>query len=270
MGPLHSLRKSISRADNPGVAKPRLGHGRWTVGLLLLSGVIAAPVAAVAAVAAQRAAPSAATKLLRTALSDAHAQGSAHETEIGHSTAIAVASYQDNIALDSGNQTIDSSNGLRTKILVVNGTAYLKANQKALTSGYGFSTSIAEEIGNSWVEIPLTDSKYASIASDVTLASALQEVTPLGHLTLTGPAKIGRTPAIGISGAANPQTTGSGSITLYVSRSATPLPIAATATLKGDTKLVIAFTRWGEHLVFNAPADALAITDLGQISALRH
>jgi hypothetical protein len=55
-----------------------------------------------------------------------------------------------------------------------------------------------------------------------------------------------------------------------VSRSANPLPIAATATLKGGTKLVIAFSRWGEHLAFNAPADALAITDLGQISAIRH
>jgi len=220
---------------------------------------LATTVAFAGSATAQATAPSSAVKLLGTAMRDAAAKGSVHETARIRSNA-AVVTDRDDVGQASGRQIVASSNGATSEVLVVNGLAYFDGNQAALRSLYDLSPTAAVKVGARWVSVPTSDSLYPEIVGDVTLPSALQEVTPGGHLTETAPTKVDGTPVIGIHGTA-PADAGGGSITLYVSRSGAPLPVTATQPSTNGVSSRSTFTGWGEGLVVTAPRRSVSITE---------
>ena len=207
--------------------------------------------------------PASAVQLLHMAMSDASARGSAHEAESGH-TQTATITFADDLGARQGQQTISVSEGWRARVLIVNGTAYISGNQAALVHYFGFPAAVARKVGTSWVSIPPSNPAYSTVAADATLPSALRTITPGGHLTETAPTKVDGTPAIGIRGTGPSVSSGvaSSSLTLYVSRSAAPLPLRATVSDTHGSTYTIILSDWGEHLALKAPTTAIPVSKL--------
>jgi len=200
---------------------------------------------------------SSASGLLRTAVRDAEAKGSVHEIEVIRSTA-GVNTYRDDVSRTSGLQKSTSSTGISTDVLVVNGSAFFDGNQPALRFLYELSATAAKEIGTGWVSVPKSTALYLVVVGDVTLPSALEQVSPVGPLTETGPTVVDGIRVVGIHGK-TPANAGGGTETLYVSRSGQPLPVVAIyASANSSTRAT--FTRWSEHLTVRAPARSVSIT----------
>lgn len=204
--------------------------------------------------------PVRAALLVRAALSDASARGSVHVVEAGRTSASTI-KFSDDLGISDGGQAISTPAGWRASVLVVGGTAYISGNEAALTSYFGFSASVARKIGAHWVSIPRSDSEYATVADGATLPSAMSVIKPGGPLTEVTTTKVGGTPAIAIRGTGPSVASGvkSSSLTLWVSRSATPLPLRATlADARGDS-YTFTFSDWGEHVALKAPAGAIRL-----------
>jgi hypothetical protein len=110
------------------------------------------------------------------------------------------------------------------------------------------------------VSVPKSRPLYIVVVGDVTLPSALQQITPVGHLTETAATKLDGTAVVGIRGKA-PAFSGGGTLTTYVSKSDDPLPIAAIYAVASAGSTTASFTRWSEPLTITAPAHSVSITN---------
>ena len=182
-----------------------------------------------------------------------------HEDELTQAKTFEIL-YSDDVGRDSGRQTLEISTGIQTHVLIANGAEYFDGNYSALTVFYGLSAAAARKIGNRWVSVPTSNRDYGAVASQVTLASALRHVMPDGQLTETAPRKLDGTPVIGIRG-----RSGTDVVTLEVTRSKTPLPLAAIINAPGSTSPIgsttVKFTDWGERLGIKPPASSLPVAD---------
>jgi hypothetical protein len=199
-----------------------------------------------------------ASELLKAAVRDATARGSAHEAE-SWKTSKATGTYSDDVGLSEGRQRIVVSGGVQAQTVIVGGTAYMSGNQAAFVQFFGFPAALARTIGTRWVSIPRSNSAYATVAHDATLPSALADVTPSGHLTDSA-AQVDGVDAVAIRGANT--TLGAGSFTLYVSGANTPLPLRATFSGTKGTSATLVFSDWGETLALKPPADSIPISRL--------
>jgi len=214
-----------------------------------------------------------AAQLLSLAFADATSKGSFHQalTQVAGGVH---ASLEDDVALTSGRQLIASSNGTRAEVEVVGHTAYMSGNHHALKSYFKFTGNQVAVIGSNWVSVPSTSSAFASIAYDVTVPTALDEVAPSGHLTEGPTTRINGQPVIAISGGV-PSTVAGGTAsraTLYVTASGDPLPVRALIEVgqANHAKLSMTATMsdWGEHVAVAAPTGQALSAN--QISLLVH
>jgi len=201
-----------------------------------------------------------ATQLLQTAFSNARARRSVHENQLEIIKG-KQGTFSDDVSIRSGRQTIDTPIGVRAHVLVVGSTAYISGNHKALVSYFGFPQAVAQRIGARWVKIPSSDSGYATVAADATLPSALSEITPSGQLTELSPRMLNGTAVIGIRGNLPSGFKGAGKDTIYLTRSAHPLPVSATFAGSGHL-LTFTFRNWGEHVIANPPAISIPVSQL--------
>jgi hypothetical protein len=154
-------------------------------------------------------------------------------------------------ATDSGRQTLTFGQA-RMTALVVGGTAYVKANQLALTSLLQVSPAVAQKFANKWLSFPSGDAAYKSLSQTLNLSSLLQEVTPTGTISKLSPSVVDGHSVIGLRG----KLPGALGGTLYISTTGPPLPVEEVSpSSAGPTTAV--FSDWGEPVNVTAPPGAI-------------
>ena len=145
----------------------------------------------------------------------------------------------------------------RARILVINGVAYLRANRPALVQFMGFPSAVADRLHDRWVSFMPTDAPFTDIAASVTLDSALNEIAIKGAVTLTKQTSVLGQRVVGLTGNA----VMSGTETLYVPASETPLPVQEILSANGDRE-TITFSKWGEIVRVTKPSGAIAFSSV--------
>jgi hypothetical protein len=196
-------------------------------------------------------------------LSDATARGSVHESESAQASNPTV-TFSDDLGAYSGRQEITLASGTRAHVLIVGGSAYYSSSQAGLVHYFGLSATAAHEVRARWVSNPPSAPHYSAVASDATLPSAVSELKLTGSLTETRPTTVDGQSVIGIHGDVSVPGAGPGvaAVTVYVSRSPHPLPVAAVYTFPNRSHATLTFTDWGEHLALHPPANAIAESTL--------
>lgn len=201
-------------------------------------------------------------QLLGAALSDATARGSVHEFETAQVSGRTV-TFSDYLAAHSGRQEITITGGIHANVLIVGGMAYYSSNQAGLVHYFGLSPAAARQVGTRWVSNLPSAPHYAAVALDATLPSALSELKLTGPLTETRPTTLDGQSVVGIKGHVSTPGAGPVTATVYVSKSADPLPIGATYDYSANgAHATLALTDWGAHLPLRAPRDAVAESTL--------
>jgi hypothetical protein len=140
----------------------------------------------------------------------------------------------------------------------------LSGNRAALVHYFGFPAAVAREVGSRWVSIPSSGSGYSTVAAGATLSSAIALLAIPGHVTETNPTTVDGQAVVGIQGdvpiPGSPHT--SVAATLYVSRTTSPLPVAATSTFSKGGSATITLSHWGETVALTAPPNAVPESQL--------
>jgi hypothetical protein len=201
-----------------------------------------------------------ASALLNRAFADARAKGSFHQvlTQVAGKLH---GMLENDVSLDSGRQLLTSSDGSRAKVEVVGHTVYMLGNQRALKFNFNFTSQQVAVIGTNWVSVPSSDSAFASFAYDVTVSTALDEVSPSGHLTESPARTIDGQRLIAISGGVPSGFSGGATsrATLYVTADSDPLPVRAVIETSlanaNKTRLTLTGTLsdWGERVAVTPP-----------------
>ena len=169
-------------------------------------------------------------------------------------------------SMQSGQQAVSIGKALATTVLV-GGTAYISGNEQGMISFFGMPSSLGSSLGGRWVSLQPSDSGYQSVAANVTLPTALTNVTPTGTLITGKRTKIAGHWVRSISGAGQG---GGGRITLFVTADSRSLPVEAVesvragATLKGE---IVKFSKWGEQVNVTAPTGAIPISTIQAASS---
>jgi hypothetical protein len=204
------------------------------------------------------------SQLVRTAMSDATARGSVHEVStepISGGKEV----QADDVTQNSGRQTITGPGGLQARVLLVDKVGYMSGNEKGLVDYFGFPSDVASAVGEHWISVSSTGAAYGSVAEDATLGSALKLITPAGSLKELGPSRVDGMNVIGIHGSVPRAVSHSGTETLYITRSAKPLPVEVIYTLSHDGKTVrvpTTLSKWGERATVTAPTTAIPLGEL--------
>jgi len=233
---------------------------------LVLSAAVAAALAGGGDALLANSAPAASQSpagLLSSALHNAAARGSVHETESGGPTGRPpTLTGSSDITNTGGTEVVHIARLGDADVILIGSQAYLRSTRAALGQLYKFPAPAAEQAAGRWISFARsTSSAFLNLVDGLTLPSALYDVTPQGALTETTPTKINGQAVIGIRGKA-PTSYGFPTLTLYVSRSNSPVPVAASyggvkGTTAGDS-----FSRWGERVKLTPPAGAIPRTSL--------
>ena len=203
--------------------------------------------------------------VLASAVAAAKASGSFHY-ELTAKISSSSQSIIGDASTTEGRQTI-SEGTLKIEAELIGKTVYVEGNVGGLENQMGFSSTAASTYAGKWIAIASTDAPYASVTQAVTLPSALTELEPTGHLTLTPATTRAGQAAIGVRGAL-PSSASSGvkgTIVLYVSTAHPTLALAfdgqatSSGTKESDSGT---FTNWGKPLDLTAPAGAVAFSSL--------
>lgn len=213
-----------------------------------------------------------ATALLSRAFADAQAKGSFHQM-LNQVAGSQHSMLDDDVTLHTGRQLLRSSEGARGQVEVVGNTVYVTGNQDGLKSYFKFTSDEAAVIGSNWVSVPSSNAAYASIAYDVTVATALEQVAPSGHLTEGPKTTIGGQRVIAINGGLPSGISGGAgsSATLYVTDTSDPLPVRTMIEAKQSNHTEFSQTgtlsNWGEPVNVSPPKGSQKLSD-SQITAL--
>jgi hypothetical protein len=227
--------------------------GALTLGVLLSACGGTAPVSG-------QASPQAASgsQLLQHALTDARESGSVREVVTARRKDDTIVMTND-VGAAEGRQLISLTPTETARVMVLGNTAYVAGNQTALTHYFGFPAATSRQVGDRWVSIPSSNPDYVAVADDATLASAVKDLGLSGHLTELVPSTVDGQSVIGIIGAAT-HVNGTPLGTVYVSRSAHPLPVEATYNLSNGARSTLRFARWGERVALRRPRQVVGAT----------
>ena len=191
--------------------------------------------------------------LLQQAIKDGIARGSVHESSLG-GLGYGIATFTSDVTTDGGEQDLTMDLGIDAHVIVAGDVAYVSGNTLFLEQYV--SAAEAHTIGDHWLEIPSSDSAYAGISDDVTLTSAMDDLKLTGPLSETAPMTVDGQSVVGITGTATLRdSTSPGTGTVYVSRTGTPLPVAATYTYATGATVNVILDHWGEHVAVHVPAN---------------
>ena len=258
----------MSWADTDRVSRHRRlsnALGALTVGALLSACGSAAPVSG-------QPSPQAASgsQLLERALADARASGSVREVVTAHRKGENVV-MTDDVGAAGGRQVIALTPSETAHVMVLGDTAYIAGGQAVLTRYFGFPAATSRQVGARWITIPSSSPDFTAVADDATLASAIRDIGLSGHLTELVPSTVDGQSVVGIIGAATHLGKDAPLGTVYVSRSAHPLPVEVTYSLSDGAHSTLRFARWGERLTLHRPHHVVGATMVSRLvqSAVR-
>jgi hypothetical protein len=159
----------------------------------------------------------------------------------------------------TGNVFIDI-NGHRGEIVYLKGVLYVKFD--AAIVRFEFSKSVPA-VADKWISLTTASRYYRSLATGITLPSVLNQLTPAGPVTVSGPMVLDGRSVLAVSGTPN-ATVGlsGGTQTLYVSVTAPFLPVAGdvTASQSGlNLDIRITLKNWGIPVTVTAPRSSTPI-----------
>jgi hypothetical protein len=230
----------------------------WGRGALVMSLALASLVGAAYVSGDAGASTLSASSLMSLALKNAVKAGWVHEVESasapGHSF-----SMDNDIGTSEGRQIIDS-NGAHAKVIVLNKTAYIYGDKKAVADYFQLSTTDPAKFANKWLSIGSTSSGYSTVSDAVTLASDFTDVTIPGKVTQGSPVLLNGRKVIPIHGtAAATSTTAAIKATLYVTTSTPRLPVELHLVSKSET-VTASWTKWGHAVDLKVPPNVTPLT----------
>lgn len=200
-----------------------------------------------------------ASALARTAVRDATARGSVHISEAvraGTNTA----SISADLGASKGQQVVHLSRASgEAREELVGGTAYFTGSEPMLVAYFGLPATEATTIHGRWISVPHANSAYAGFANALSIASTLRGLIPQASLKLIGTSSLGGVAVTGLRGTIK-SVAGSATATVYVSRSATPLPVRVDFRDSQGNTVTATFSDWGEHIAIKAPTSTISIT----------
>ena len=175
----------------------------------------------------------------------------------------------------SGRQVITI--GPDTFTVLVDGTScYFQGNERQMVEQLGLPVAVASTYAGQWISLAPSDTPYQSVSVAVTTRSALRSNIAFAPHEESGTSVRSGYRVVRITGSMTNQVQAGqtvkakGTATLYVTASHPHLPVEYTEngklTTGGQTnegKLVITFSRWGEHVSVNAPSGAVSYSSLG-------
>jgi hypothetical protein len=245
----------------PGVLMSKNARTGLTIAACLLGSSLAS------ASSASATAPSASSvrQTLERSLDAAKGAGSARITVNFFSGSTTGKVVQDSSA-DSGEQTVAIGKELASVVLV-GGVAYISGNRQGMTSYFGLPANLAPTLAGRWISVPHSDPAFRAITANVTLASALDNVTPGRPLTMGKRSTVNGQSVKSIAGAA---PGGGGRLVLFFAAHGRSLPVEAAESSRGGTSAkgeIVTFTRWGESLHVATPQGAIPISALEAASS---
>ena len=164
-------------------------------------------------------------------------------------------------SLSSGKQTVAVGKALAS-IVLVGGTAYISGNSQGLTSYFGIPTALLPQIVGRSISLQQSDSGFQSVTANVTLPSALANVTPSGTLVEGKHANVNGQQVRTISGTG---PGGAGRVTLLIASTGRRLPVEAVETSASGTSRsgeIVSFSQWGEQVTVTKPTKVIPISRL--------
>ena len=193
-----------------------------------------------------------ATQILNISLSAARAQKSV-DSLVTTSIFGLTAKVQTQSGASSGRSLVNV-NGHSGEVLEVHGTVFAKLD--AVMVNFEFHTS-APSLANKWISVPRQSRYFSTISTGITLASVLDELTPVGALTQSI-TNFNGVHVVALSGSANSSVDlPGGTQILYVSTKAPFLPVGGRVHLSAsgvNLDLAVRITHWGVPLRISAPS----------------
>jgi hypothetical protein len=157
----------------------------------------------------------------------------------------------------SGSQLITWSEGKNAAYLaieLVSDVGYMTGTAGGLYAE-GFTQTAAVSEAGKWISLTSSSSAYASTVSGLTIATTMQQMQMAGPVTSVAAVTIAGHTYPGYKGMTKPFQGGPAlTETLYISTTATPLPVKAIQ----DTSTVV-FGDWGEAIKVSVPKGAVPI-----------
>jgi hypothetical protein len=210
------------------------------------------------------------SQLLEQALTDARRAGSVREVTTARRRGETFV-MTDDVGTSEGRQLIAVTPRETAQVVVIGDTAYVAGDQTALTHFFGFPSATSRQVGDRWVSIPSSSPAYSAVADDTTLSKSLKDLGLSGQLTELVPSTIDGRSVVGIIGAAKGLGKDAPLGTVYVTRSAHPLPVEETYTASNGARSTLTFAHWGERLSLRRPRRVVGAKVVSQLvkSAVR-
>jgi hypothetical protein len=169
-------------------------------------------------------------------------------------------------SLTAGKQTVAIGNELASVVLL-RSSAYISGNNEGLTSFFGLPSAMVSALIGRWASLQPGDSPYSAVTANVTLRSALANVTPSGTLIEGKRSMVDGQLVRSIAGSL---PGGGGHMLLFVAINKRSLPVEAVesggngASGQGE---IVTFSHWGETLRISAPHGAIPFSALQTIAS---
>jgi hypothetical protein len=161
-----------------------------------------------------------------------------------------------------GQQQLQGPNG-GLEVRLVGSTIFVNGDEVGLEDALSLSASIAGAHAGKWISLVAADAPYKKVRDAMSPSAELDPYIPSSNLTLGKVQTLHNYPVLAVSGTALSAGT-QATATLFVSTKAPFVVVGASLVAKGsspDTE-VVAFTGWGEHVVFPVPSSSVAFSSL--------
>jgi len=162
-----------------------------------------------------------------------------------------------------GRQTIVLTEAGKSNTVVIEliaGGLYVKGDSVILIDYMGFPKSTADQLSDKWFTIPKNNPDYAQVGQGLTLSSVAAELS-MNQSVSTRPSvriagvKVNVLKGTSVKTSLNPSVPE----TLYVTTTATPLPVRVIQSFGGTAGTVV-FSHWNETVKLVAPPATLQLT----------
>jgi len=163
----------------------------------------------------------------------------------------------------SGGQQVITPDGAHATVLLTGRVAYIQGDSQALTTYFGFPSSVATQFAGKWISLRPSDSGFSTVSAAVTLRSDFSQVHLTGRLTKGPVTNIDGQQVIPVQGSVTaPGGGGSVAGTLYVTAQGRVLPVELHASGQPGSETVV-WSHWGRVVQLIAPGGAVPISSLG-------